>query len=321
MLLVGPILLFAAIGMTASAMNVGIVRDILAIEPLGELVYAFGRLVPYLLVIAAFTFIYMFIPNTRVEFAPALVGGIVGGVLWQSAGMAFALFVARSTQYSAIYSSFAILILFLIWLYLSWLILLFGASVAFYRQHPEYVVAEGGEPRLSNRMRERLALVIMSLIGGHYLAGRPAWTMRQLTQALGVPMHAVDVMLEALRTSEPAGREQRASAKLSSGARSRGDLGAATAGSRPLRRRGSLPQPRWTSRLRTSASDPGALGAGVERVDGEPDRQGPGCRSRSRTGAEFRGRLRGLGTGEDGGCPTSRVGTHRGVAEGAGVSA
>jgi membrane protein len=154
------------------------------------------------IVIAAFTFIYMFIPNTRVEFGPALVGGIVGGVLWQSAGMAFALFVARSTQYSAIYSSFAILILFLIWLYLSWLILLFGASVAFYRQHPEYVVAEGGEPRLSNRMRERLALVIMSLIGGHYLAGRPAWTMRQLTQALGVPMHAVDVMLEALEQAK-----------------------------------------------------------------------------------------------------------------------
>jgi membrane protein len=201
-LLVGPILLFAAIGMTASVMNVGIVRDILAIEPLGELMYAFGRLMPYLLVIAAFTFIYMFIPNTRVEFGPALVGAIVGGVLWQSAGMAFALFVARSTQYSAIYSSFAILILFLIWLYLSWLILLFGASVAFYQQHPEYVVAEGGEPRLSNRMRERLALVIMSLIGGHYLAGRPALTMRQLTQALGVPMHAIDVMLEALEQAK-----------------------------------------------------------------------------------------------------------------------
>jgi len=201
-LLVGPILLFAAIGMTASAMNAGIVRDILALEPLGVLAYGFGRLMPYLLVVAAFTFIYMFIPNTRVEPRPALVGAIVGGVLWQSAGIAFALVVASSTQYSAIYSSFAILILFLIWLYLSWLILLFGASVAFYQQHPEYVVAEGGEPHLSNRMRERLALVIMSLIGGHYLAGRPAWTMRQLTQGLGVPMHAVDVVLDALEQAK-----------------------------------------------------------------------------------------------------------------------
>ncbi len=201
-LLVGPILLFAAIGMTASAVNVGIVRDVLALEPFGQLVYGVGRLMPYVLVIAAFTFIYMFIPNTKVGLGPALVGGIVGGVLWQSAGVAFALFVASSTRYSAIYSGFAILILFLIWLYLSWLILLFGASVAFYQQHPEYLVAEGGEPRLSNRMRERLALVIMSLIGGHYVAGRPAWTMRQLTQGLGVPMHAVDVVLDALEEAK-----------------------------------------------------------------------------------------------------------------------
>ena len=197
-LLVGPILLFAALGMTASAMNIGIVREVLALEPFGEVVYELGRVMPYLLVSGAFTFVYMFIPNTKVELGPALIGGIVGGVLWQSAGMAFALFVASSTQYSAIYSGFAILILFLIWLYLSWLILLFGVSVAFYQQHPEYLVAEGGEPRLSNRMRERLALVIVSLIGAHYVAGRPAWTLRQLTQALNVPMHAVDVVLDAL---------------------------------------------------------------------------------------------------------------------------
>jgi membrane protein len=184
--------------MTATAMNIGIVRDVLALEPFGQLVYELGRVMPYLLVIGAFTFVYMFIPNTKIELGPALIGGIVGGVLWQSAGMAFALFVASSTQYSAIYSGFAILILFLIWLYLSWLILLFGASVAFYQQHPEYLIAEGGEPRLSNRMRERLALVIASLIGANYVAGRPAWTLRQLTQALSVPMHAVDVVLAAL---------------------------------------------------------------------------------------------------------------------------
>jgi len=197
-LLVGPILLFAALGMTATAMNIGVVRELMALEPFGQLIYELGRVMPYLLVIAAFTFVYVFIPNTKVELGPALAGGIVGGVVWQSAGMAFAMFVASSTQYSAIYSGFAILILFLIWVYLSWLVLLFGASVAFYQQHPEYLIAEGGEPRLSNRMRERLALVIASLISAHYATGRSAWTLRRLTQALSVPMHAVEVVLAAL---------------------------------------------------------------------------------------------------------------------------
>lgn len=197
-LLVGPILVFAALGITATVASLSLVREVLSVGPLDEVVQEIGRLMPYVLVIAAFSFVYMFIPNTRVRFGPALVGGIAGGILWQSAGWAFATFVATSAQYAAIYSSFAILILFLIWVYVSWLVLLLGASVAFYTQHPEYLVAEAGEPRLSSRMRERLALAVMGRICEHFLAGRPAWSLQQLTQNLRVPMHAVQTVLEAL---------------------------------------------------------------------------------------------------------------------------
>jgi len=201
-LLVGPILVFSALGMTAAVTSMDRVQVLLAVEPLGWLVYSIGQLMPYLLVIAAFTFIYIFVPNTRVRFWPALTGGIVGGLLWQTGGWAFAMFVAASARYSAIYSSFAILVLFMIWLYLSWLILLFGAGVAFYRQHPEYILPQSGEPRLSNRMRERLALVVMSLIAQHHRDGRAAWTLPQLTQRLGVPTHAMRAVLATLRQSD-----------------------------------------------------------------------------------------------------------------------
>jgi membrane protein len=133
-----------------------------------------------------------------VRLGPAFVAGLVAGALWQTAGWVFAAFVASSTHYAAIYSGFAILVLFLIWVYVSWLILLFGAAVAFYLQHPAYVVALPGEPRLSNRMRERLALAVMSLVAGRYLEGRPPWTLQQLTERLRVPMHAVELVLDAL---------------------------------------------------------------------------------------------------------------------------
>ena len=176
-LLVGPILVFSALGVTATVMNIETVRELLAIDALGQAVSMFSRLLLYLLVIAAFTFVYLFIPNTRVELGAALVGGIAGGIAWQSAGWAFAVFVATSNQYAAIYSGLAILVLFMIWLYLSWLILLFGASVAFYVQHPEYLFARGGEPRLSNRMRERLALSAMSLVAERFLAGARAFAV------------------------------------------------------------------------------------------------------------------------------------------------
>jgi len=200
-LLVGPLLIFSAIGITGMALNSDVVRYVLSIEPIGAAFVTTARLVPFVFVIGAFTFVYLFVPNTRVRFGPAFAAGVVGGVLWQSAGWAFALFAASSTHYAAIYSGFAILILFLIWLYLSWFILLFGADLSFYLQHPEYLYALPGEPRLSNRMRERLALSVAGLIATHFVEGRAPWTAQQLTQQLGIPMHDVDVVVDALTGS------------------------------------------------------------------------------------------------------------------------
>jgi membrane protein len=201
-LMVGPILVFSALGLTATVMNIDTVRHLLAVDALGQVVQVVGRLIPYLLVIAAFTFIYLFIPNARVRFGPALIGGAVGGIVWQTAGWLFAVFVASSSKYAAIYSGFAILVLFMIWLYVSWLVLLFGASVAFYAQHPEYLYLGSGEPRLSNRVRERLALSTMSLVAGRFMAGERAASSPEFTRLLGVPMHVLDTVLGALESRQ-----------------------------------------------------------------------------------------------------------------------
>jgi membrane protein len=201
-LLVGPMLIFSALGITASVMNIETVRQVLAVEALGQAVQVASRIVPYLLIIAAFTFVYLFIPNTRVRLGPALVGGTIGGIVWQTSGWLFAVFVASSGQYAAIYSSFAILVLFMIWLYVSWLVLLFGASVAFYTQHPEYLYQGSGEPRLSNRVRERLALSVMSQVAGRFVAGQPAISLQEFTQRLRVPMHVLSTVVTALQDNQ-----------------------------------------------------------------------------------------------------------------------
>lgn len=198
-LLVGPLLIFAALGVTAAAMSLAVVREALQIEAIGWLALQAGRLLPYALIVGAFTFLYIFIPNTRVRVTAALVGGLIAGVVWQTAGWGFAQFVVASTRYAAIYSSFAIVILFMLWLYLSWLILLFGSSVSFYMQYPEYLVRNGGEMRLSNRMSERLALVIMSLIGRYHLEGRTPWSLDALSRELRMPIRTVDEVLIGLR--------------------------------------------------------------------------------------------------------------------------
>ena len=197
-LLIGPVLVFSVLGASSGIMRASMMRRLLATEPLSAVVYALGQAIPLLVVIGAFSFAYIIVPNTRVRPRAALTGGAVAGTLWQTANWMFAAFVAKSAQLEAIYSSFAIMVLFLIWLYLNWLILLLGASIAFYRQHPEYVLPRQGEPQLSNRMRERVALMAMYLIGAAYREGGPAWTFADLTRQLRVPMDALQAVLSAL---------------------------------------------------------------------------------------------------------------------------
>jgi membrane protein len=186
-ILIGPVLVFSAVGLTASIMNTGLAQQLFAIEPFGTLLEVTGRLVPYLLVCLAFTLVYIFIPNTKVQLRAAAIGGLIAGVLWETTGWGFAVFIASSSKYAAIYSSFAILILLLIWLYLCWLILLVGSQIAFYVQHPQYMTLHRVKFVLSNRLRERLALQIMYLVGYNHYYNMPPWNLDDLTARLGLP--------------------------------------------------------------------------------------------------------------------------------------
>jgi membrane protein len=199
-ILIGPVLVFSALGVTASLMSTGMVKKLLAMEPFGGLLIAATKLLPYLLTIVAFAITYSLVPNTHVRPDAALIGALVSGVLWEATGWAFASFVVKSTQYTAIYSGFAIVITFMIWLYLSWLILLIGASVAFYYQQPEIFHTDAREVRLANRETERLALLVMQLIGWNYYHERPPWTLAGLAKRLQVPWEVLGHVTEGLES-------------------------------------------------------------------------------------------------------------------------
>ena len=197
-LTVGPVLVFSAMGLTATLMNASVVKQLAQTEPLGMALRTIGAIAPYALVIAAFTFAYVFIPNTRVHLRSAITGGIIAGTVWEAGGWLFASFVAGSTRYSAIYSGFAILVMFMIWLYLSWLILLAGASIAFYHQHPESLTPHRRPLRLSARQQEQLALVLMTwIVRNHYGSG-PACSRDTLVQQAGIPETLVTATLGLL---------------------------------------------------------------------------------------------------------------------------
>jgi len=186
-LLIGPLAIVIALGLITSLNNESAVQYLIASNIVGPLVQMAGKLIPYLVVIGVFSFLYMFMPNTSVNLKSALVGGLLGGFLWASVGVIFTAFIANSAGTQAIYASFAIAIVALIWLYLNWLILLIGSQLAFYHQNPEYMRNGRREPRLSNAMRERLALNIMFLIGQAFRNNGEEMSLAKLSGTLKIP--------------------------------------------------------------------------------------------------------------------------------------
>ena len=197
-IVIGPLLVFSALGMTASVASIAFFQRMRDIEAVGVVVETGTKLLPYGLIIAAFAFVYVFVPNTRVRLRSALVGALVAGILWQTIGWGFASFVVTSTNYTAIYSGFAILVVFMIWLYLAWIILLIGASIAFYHQHPEKLASLRRELQLSARLKEHLALVAGYLIGRGYVERGVLWSVEELADQAGVPVEAMDRVLGAM---------------------------------------------------------------------------------------------------------------------------
>jgi membrane protein len=159
-----------------------------------------------------FIFLYKFVPNTAVNLSSAFVGGVTAGIIWQVAGMAFAAFVASSGKYSAIYSSFAVLILFLIWLYVGWLIVLAGAQVAYYHQHPSAYLLHLRRKHQTPLFREYLSLALLRHLTRRFLSGKPPLKEEQLARVQGVPLTLVESLINDLvkagmifRTDAPQG--------------------------------------------------------------------------------------------------------------------
>jgi membrane protein len=198
-IMVGPVLVFSAIGMTASMMSSEVVQTLLTIEPFGSIVVILSKLMPFILIIFAFAFVYLFVPNTKVSLRSAFVGAMVGGALWQTTGMLFATFASSSTKYAAIYSGFAILVLFMIWLYLSWLILLIGAQFAYYHQYPEQVRLSSQRVPLSGRFREQMGLLVLYHIAERFIHDGKALTMNALADKLAMPGDRIIEVLNLLQ--------------------------------------------------------------------------------------------------------------------------
>jgi membrane protein len=156
------------------------------------------HLAPYALILGLFAFLYVYMPNTRVRFWPAVAGTLFGGLLWASVGALFARIVVYSASLSAVYAGLAVVFLFLFWLYLSWLILLLGAQLSFYVQHPEHLRTGHADIPTTGALRERLAMSAMYLLAERFVQGAERWTTNALAERLDIPATVLGSVISAL---------------------------------------------------------------------------------------------------------------------------
>jgi membrane protein len=201
-IMIGPVLVFSAVGLSATVMDSDSVQQLLTVEPLGTLVTIAARFIPLLMIITAFTFLYVLLPNTNVNLRSAIVGALVAGVLWQSAGMLFTTLVVSSAQYTAVYSALASLIFFMIWLYVSWMILLVGASVAHYHQNPERLLTRVRDFTLSIRQQRIAAFALLKTIQNNFHQGIMAPSLRLLSKNLSLPEESLDPVINNLQQAQ-----------------------------------------------------------------------------------------------------------------------
>jgi len=200
-LLIGPLAMVTAIGMITSIQSNTVVQYLLNNDALGPIFVVGGKFVPYLLISAVFTFLYVFMPNTKVNFKSALVGGVVGGFMWATISAIFTTFVLFASRTQQIYAGFAVAITALIWLYLNWLVLLVGAQLAFYHQRPAFLRIGRQEPKLSNSMRERATLDIMFLVGQAFRTPDRSITSSEISSKLLIPSIALAPVAGALESA------------------------------------------------------------------------------------------------------------------------
>ena len=199
-MLIGPILV-----VLSGSMTVFISTELSALATetrwlgfMGVVAEYIPRVLPYLLIWLLFIFLLMAMPNTRVNIKSATLAGIISGTMFQLMQWAYITLQVGAVKYNAVYGSFAALPMFLIWLQLSWMIVLFGAELSFaYENFKRYIFATEIKG-ISRKYKNRVSLLMMHVLVKRFLDDGLGTTSEQFQQDLGLPPRLVNDVLEEL---------------------------------------------------------------------------------------------------------------------------
>ena len=196
---VGPLLLLVATSMTTSLQSQWLVKWLIQNTYLGDTILLLFSLIPYLFIWLAMIFLYIFIPNTKVHLTSAVLGGVLAGTAWQIAQWGYFHFQVGVANYNAIYGTMAALPIFLVWVYTSWLIVLFGLEVVYAHQFRTTRSVQLRTKEQTATTRDILALSTLLLVCSHFRTGASPTVPGQLHEKLGIQLNEVEELLETLK--------------------------------------------------------------------------------------------------------------------------
>jgi len=175
-----------------------VINRISFLGPISGVILLVLGLLPYCAVWVLFAFLYIFVPNTRVNLGSGILAGILAGTIYQLLQRLYIFTQVGVARYSAIYGSFAALPLFMVWLQISWLIMLFGAEFAFAHQNVETYEFEPDCLTVSSAFKRLLALRIANLLCKNFASGRGPLGSAEIAHELDMPVRLANRILYEL---------------------------------------------------------------------------------------------------------------------------
>jgi membrane protein len=187
--LIGPVLFLMSSTITVLITTElrAVLRRMDVLASLSPFILKLLNLLPYITIWLLLTFIYVFLPNTKVNFLSGALAALIAGVVFQIFQWIYITFQIGVSRFSTIYGSFAALPLFLIWLQLSWLIVLIGAEISHAYQNAEAYDYDPDCQKISPAFKHLLSTRVVHLLIKSFSPGEEFWDEEKISKKLGIP--------------------------------------------------------------------------------------------------------------------------------------
>ena len=195
---IGPLLVVVAISMTSTLKSQQLVLTLLKYEYVGEVLLSLFNVLPFMVMWLVFAGLYLFMPNVKVSPRAALIGGIFGGTLWQFSQWGYLNFQVGVARYNAIYGTMAALPILMVWIYLSWMIVLLGLEMTYASQNLRTIRQDLRGGRVNYASLEFITLTVLLFVGRRFYLGKPALGQEELAEELDAPPRLLRKILTEL---------------------------------------------------------------------------------------------------------------------------